>query len=351
MNTKLEAAVGQVGWPAQDLEAVNECPACSSGRREILHDAMDDVVFRCAPGTWTMVSCKDCQTAYLNPRATPSSIGRAYATYYTHKSEEQAERISTLRHIWQAAMNGRLNSKYGLKRQPANPFTGTLLRVVPFVQSFFDPLGRTVDKPPRAGARLLDFGSGDGRFLSFAEEAGWVAEGIDFDPKAVEAARAKGLAVRLGDADTLKQQRGLDAITMSHVIEHVHDPVGILKDIHSALNSGGVLWIETPNIKSFGHSRFGRAWRGLEVPRHLTIFNEASLASALQDAGFTKIQSCPRPFVSLGTYRASRMLRDGRNAYERNSKLGLLSADAILDGIKAIFTPRRSEFLRFRAVK
>jgi predicted SAM-dependent methyltransferase len=77
---------------------------------------------------------------------------------------------------------------------------------------------------------------------------------------------------------------------MSHVIEHVHDPVGVLKSCFELLRPGGVLWLETPNICSFGHETFGRNWRGLEPPRHLVIFSPASMRGALEVAGFSTVE-------------------------------------------------------------
>jgi hypothetical protein len=52
------------------------------------------------------------------------------------------------------------------------------------------------------------------------------------------------------------------------------------------LRPGGLLYIETPNIGSSGHARFGRNWRGLEPPRHLVLFSWASLERLLQQQGF-----------------------------------------------------------------
>lgn len=298
-----------------------------------------------------MVSCAGCGSSYLDPCATPGSIGRAYNVYYTHTQEPLRPDPSKPITLWQRMLNGRLNRLYGLRREPASKLGGYLLCAIPLVQAYLDPLGRSIEKPPVAGARLMDFGCGDGHFLALAAEAGWTAEGVDFDPQAIEAARRKGLQVELGGIEVLTARSGLDAVTMSHVIEHVYDPGELLRAVYESLKPGGVFTITTPNINSYGHRRYGRSWRGLEVPRHLTIYNEASLESALRAAGFGTIESLPPQLISLHTYRASRQLRIGGDPYAKRSKLGLLSPEAIWDGIKALFFPHRSEFLRFRAVK
>lgn len=338
-------------WPAKDLQSVPACPACGSANRTTLYNGLEDIVFRCAPGKWTMISCMECGSAYLDPCATPASIGRAYQVYYTHTQEGSVPPAPERVTLWQKMLNGRLNRLYGFHRQPSSRLGGWVLSLIPFVQSYFDPRGRSVEKPPTVGAKLLDFGCGDGHFLALAAEAGWSVEGIDFDPKAVAAARGKGLAVEFGGVEALAARHDLDAVSMSHVIEHVYEPDELLSQVYESLKPGGVFWIETPNINSYGHRRYGHAWRGLEAPRHLTIYNESSLEAALRTAGFRIVESRPPQFVSLHTYRASRRLLRGSDPYGARSKLQLLDPAAIWDGVKALFFPSRSEFLRFRAVK
>jgi SAM-dependent methyltransferase len=77
-----------------------------------------------------------------------------------------------------------------------------------------------------------------------------------------------------------------DAVTMSHFLEHVYDADAPLEESHRILKPGGRLVVVTPNAAAWGHRLFGRAWRGLEPPRHLQIFTPEALRSALERAGF-----------------------------------------------------------------
>src|SRR5262249_59216085 len=114
----------------------------------------------------------------------------------------------------------------------------------------------------------------------------------------VAIARAAGLDVEEGVIEEAPGVDGrYDAITLSHVIEHVHDPVGTLRACHRALRPGGTVWVLTPNLEAAGRRRFGRDWFPLEPPRHLTIFTAASLGLALERAGF---EPQPDPPVILG---------------------------------------------------
>lgn len=137
------------------------------------------------------------------------------------------------------------------------------------------------------GGRLLEVGCGSGAMLELMNRLGWDAEGIDFDPKAVTAARSRGLKVALG---SLEQQgyasESFDAITTSHLIEHVPNPSTLVEKTLELLKPGGRLVVVTPNTASMGSKIFGRTWRGLEPPRHLHIFTRQSLRRLACSAGF-----------------------------------------------------------------
>jgi 2-polyprenyl-3-methyl-5-hydroxy-6-metoxy-1,4-benzoquinol methylase len=146
------------------------------------------------------------------------------------------------------------------------------------------------DLPP---GRLFDVGCGDGAFLHRMIQQGWTGGGIDFDEAAVRAAKDKfGLSLLSGDFQTVDiSERDYDAVTMSHVIEHVVDPVETLAKCRAILRPGGRLVVTTPNALGLGHQRFTRNWRGLEPPRHLQIFRPRTLAECAGHAGFQVISS------------------------------------------------------------
>lgn len=147
---------------------------------------------------------------------------------------------------------------------------------------------------------------------------GWEPTGIDFDADAAAVGRAAGLDIRLGrleDAGFAPQS--FDAITICHAIEHVHDPVALLRQALGLLRPGGVLWIATPNLASYAHGRYGRHWRGLEAPRHLVLFDRRSLGEAIERAaspGTARVQFPPSPPWTAAFYvEASRRIRAGEH--------------------------------------
>jgi len=149
--------------------------------------------------------------------------------------------------------NGYRNWKYGTNLKPANPLGIPLALAFPAARQMLDQSFRNLHRPGR-GERLLDVGFGSGEFLEYAKTAGWEVAGVDPDPVSVESAVQRGLNVRHGGVEAYADMpESFDVITMSHVIEHVHDPHETLKTIYRLLKPGGFLWLTTPNIQSLGH--------------------------------------------------------------------------------------------------
>jgi SAM-dependent methyltransferase len=142
-----------------------------------------------------------------------------------------------------------------------------------------------------------------------------------------------------------------DVITLSHVIEHLHDPVKVLKACHRLLKPTGRLWLETPNIDSLGHRQYMENWRGLEPPRHLVLFNRQSLAQALLGTGFARIESRPIPSPLAWLSKQSEAIKQGLPV-EGDIQLSvtrkwMVKKDILLQTI----LPSRKEFLTTIAFK
>ena len=121
------------------------------------------------------------------------------------------------------------------------------------------------------------------------------------DPAAVEAALKQGVDAHVGGFNAASRiGRKYDSITLSHVIEHLHDPVEAISQCKELLKPGGRIWIDTPNIDSFGHDIYKACWRGLEPPRHLAVFNYKSLVKLISTAGFGSVTVEPyRPLCEF----------------------------------------------------
>ena len=170
----------------------------------------------------------------------------------------------------------------------------------------------------RAGAKLLEIGCGSGWQLEFLRQLGWTVEGLDLDATAVKVASARGLRVHLGSLNEQNfPENSFDAVVSSHVIEHVHDPVGLLKECRRILRPDGKLVIITPNVASWGHTWFRSNWLALDPPRHLHLFNATSLRRAAKDAGLTVSSLTTTVREADGLFRASRDIqRTNRHVWD-----------------------------------
>jgi 2-polyprenyl-3-methyl-5-hydroxy-6-metoxy-1,4-benzoquinol methylase len=214
-------------------------------------------------------------------------IDKAYVNYHTHE-DFAAPRDSWLRQTYSFVKQSYLAHKYGYYRFPRSHWRealGLLMYLVPSRRAVVD--AQVFYLPAKKQGRLLDVGCGNGQTLCSMAALGWQSEGIDTDPVAVQVANAKGLTVRQGTLQSLQFTTGsFDSVVMNHVIEHVHDPLSLMKECHRILKPGGRLIVVTPNIRSWGHRVYKQYWRGLEPPRHLQIFSRSSLATLSTVAGF-----------------------------------------------------------------
>lgn len=280
----------EAGWPESDLETLGQCPICGSLDRSIAYGDLKDKIFFCAPGTWTLWSCASCDVVYLDPRPTLSSIGRAYAKYYTHNSNGKtyAKQIkNTLRKlVW----NSYLSRQHGFRLNAALPLGWMLFAVRPALAANLRNRIRNLPPPSGEFDRVLDVGCGSGEFLEIARELGYQAEGIEVDPVAREHAAAKNLLVHPGPLPGSGLTAGTYShILLNHVIEHFHDPAAALEEVYSLLRPGGTVWLQTPNNAAASLRRYGGNSRLLEPPRHLVIFNTRSLREVLAKVGFEEV--------------------------------------------------------------
>lgn len=140
---------------------------------------------------------------------------------------------------------------------------------------------------------ILDFGSGKGLFMHFAQQLGCSVKGIENSrPRAQYAMEQFNLKVNTdyyssGSVFNTK----FDILTLFHVLEHIERPSELLnKLVQGNLKPEGLLVLEVPNFGSWQSKWAGNTWLHLDVPRHISHFTKSSLKKILKKNGFTIIR-------------------------------------------------------------
>jgi SAM-dependent methyltransferase len=207
-------------------------------------------------GRFSLVRCLECGLVYQNPRPAGAELAHIYPDEYDQYTIGLQQEPSPL---------ARLDRLYGLRK-----------RCIAVMRH-------------KAQGRLLDVGCATGDFMDVMRQyPGWEVAGVELSAYASQYAREKlGLDVKTG---TLEQagfsEASFDVITLWDVLEHVPDPLGVLRLSYRLLRPGGVLVINTPNLESLDARLFRAYWIGYELPRHLYVFSRRTMLALLAKAGF-----------------------------------------------------------------
>ena len=316
-----------------ELESVSSCPLCSSTYHS-LYTNLQDYSYPEAEPIWNWSACNNqlCQTHFLNPRPSKKTIYLAYDNYYTYTTNSSsavtnvadsevapllniADNHSPLKakHFQTTSVDKNIESKPQphlksslLLKNLLNGFVKLSKEVLRFL---FEGWVRWTSIPRlrnetnylgllnQPAGSVLEVGCGSGDRLALLQQKGWTVLGQDIDPKAAQYAASKHqLKIFSMPVDELPiEPKSMDAIVLSHVIEHVHEPQLMVQQILKYLKPNGVIVLITPNSNSFIRKLFGRFWIHTEHPRHLILFNPKNFLSIVPEAlkNYTTVETTP----------------------------------------------------------
>lgn len=214
-------------------------------------------------GSWGYVRCEDCSGIQMYPMAQENDLTGFYpATYGAY--------------------------------QQGSSILNSLISIYSYRQT-----KRLLSLLPDGAERILDIGCGDGTALvKFAKHSSLELWGVEINPGAAEAAKARGFHVQCGTLkDTDLPASGFDLIRLGHVLEHFPTPKQELCQILKLLKPGGLIYGETPNTACVDFKILGKYWGAFHAPRHVTLFNRSNLVQCLETAGFDtiKVTACIPP--------------------------------------------------------
>ena len=128
--------------------------------------------------------------------------------------------------------------------------------------------------------RYLEIGVGQGLLYRHFADAGWSAAGVD---PGDWAASFPGIVRSIDDIDV---DRKFDLIVAMDVLEHVRDPVAMVRRLRELAAPGARLFMAFPNRASL-RARFGKGrWRMVRPLGHLHFFSPRSARLMLKEAGW-----------------------------------------------------------------
>jgi len=243
------------------------CPVCGSTLIRPVLSAKDYTV---SGENFSIWECSDCTLRFTQDAPGLGEIGAYY------KSEDYISHTNTSR--------GLINKLYQAVRKKT-------------LKQKRDLVCKTTAK--KKGS-LLDVGSGTGSFVTEMKDHGWKVTGLEPDADARKIAK-EHFDCQLDDSDKLfaLAPNSFDAITLWHVLEHVHDLTGYIQQLKLLLKTEGRLIVAVPNYTSLDASKYKENWAGYDVPRHLYHFSPRAFQVLTGRMGMQILEVKPMWFDSF----------------------------------------------------
>ncbi|MES2003562.1 MAG: class I SAM-dependent methyltransferase [Bacteroidota bacterium] len=262
-----------------ELIVYTHCPCCGSASVFPALSAKDHTVSGELFEIW---HCDECSARFTQRVPVLAEIGAYYqsASYVSHSDTAKG----FVNRLYHQVRNHTLQSKKKLVQQLTGKETGS----------------------------LLDVGAGTGAFSHTMQSAGWKLTALEPDDTARQNAQNKyGLTLESPEKLFSLQANQFDAITMWHVLEHVHDLHGYLTQFHTLLQPGGRLIIAVPNYTSYDAAVYKEYWAAYDVPRHLYHFSPKSMEMLGNAHGFSLADTLPMWYDSFYVAMLSEQYRNG----------------------------------------
>lgn len=243
--------LSNLSLPLQN-EVPDKCPVCHQGKLRLVLSQTSGLDVT-PTADYCVLACERCGTGQTLPRPSNEVLNSHYHSGVYSKSGGRG--------LW-------------LIDRLLNSFHRQRLREI----------SNYVDPP----VRLLDVGSGKGRFVANAVRYGWQAQGVEPSAGQVYASQQRyGIEVFAGElAQANFPDTSFDVVTAWHVLEHIDDPQALVTEIYRILRPGGLFVCEVPNFVSW-QARLGQErWFHLDIPRHLVHYSPSGLQNLLTRYGF-----------------------------------------------------------------
>lgn len=259
----------------------HSCPLCGSSQ---IHEALTAKDYTVSKETFPIFHCGGCGGRFTQNVPDNQHIGRYYQSqeYISHSETKQG----LINRLYHSVRKITLRSKQNWVRSAAGMKQGN----------------------------LLDIGCGTGAFLHYMQVGGWTVTGLEPDENARHNAKTLYNIDPLPIDQLFKlPAQQYDAITMWHVLEHVHELHAYLDRIRQLLKPGGALLIAVPNYTSSDAAHYGEYWAAYDVPRHLYHFSPASMEQLLHQHQIKLVKKHPMVFDGFYVSLLSEKYKTGKS--------------------------------------
>lgn len=250
---------------------VGQCPVCY--RVGVAHAAAHDIEYFTSPEIYQYCRCGACDLLYIQP--TPADrLDTIYPPNYYSFADKAKKNVVVRLKEW-------------LDKRAFRRFLKNI---------------------PGDNLNVLDIGGGSGWLAGLLRDVDpriRNTQVVDIDAGARSLAERAGHSFFCGLIEDFASDDRYHAILMLNLIEHVVDPVAVLKRAGELLAPGGRIYVKTPNFRALDAKLFrNRNWGGYHCPRHFVLFSRESFALVSSKAGlavkeFRYTQGAPFWSVSI----------------------------------------------------
>lgn len=246
---------------------INQCPVCGSNQFKPFITCTD---FFVSGGQFEIRECTGCGFKFTANAEDEENIGKYY------QSEEYISHSNTSKGLVNAVYHQVRNYMLGRKRRLVEKATGL------------------------KSGQILDVGTGTGFFLNEMKTHGWQVTGTEKSADARDFAQNElGLEIEEPEQLSRLDNKSFDAITLWHVLEHIHRLDENMEAFARLLKPEGKLIIAVPNHTSYDARHYKQYWAAWDVPRHLWHFGPEQMKQFGEKYGFRLQSLHTMPFDSF----------------------------------------------------
>lgn len=218
------------------------CPLCGTDAPQPLFPVRDYWLDR--PEQYRVVRCQACAFAYLDPRPAAEALAQVYPPEFFGTDQKRDEEV---RASWNSDTN-RIKASY------------------------------LASAPP---GQLFEIGAYWGDFLKYMRHKGWAVAGCEpsAHPRNVFELDIRQQTLEACSLD----DASVDAVVAWAVLEHVYNPLELVREIARVLKPKGEFVFNVPNFRSPG----ARWLHHEDYPRHVNFFTPDTVARLATACGLT----------------------------------------------------------------